>query len=248
MSRTPAEDPHAFAGPYVLDALSTDERRRFEHHLEGCEACVREVRGFTETTALLGTAAARTPPAEMRERVLRAAAATRQLPPRGSGRTDRAVGPVRRWRRPFTLTLAACLTLILALGAGLVWQSRSMDEMSHREREIAAVLAADDATYSSERFDDATVGAVASREHGMVVVTARGLSDPEDQDYQVWLSAPDGSMRSGGMLDVGEDGTDMMMVTDIGDAREIAITMEPEGGSPRPTSEPMMSVPVGDPG
>lgn len=63
-------DPHALAGAYALDALEAAERARFERHLASCPTCPGEVRGFAETAAVLGLAAAVTPPPALKGRVL----------------------------------------------------------------------------------------------------------------------------------------------------------------------------------
>jgi hypothetical protein len=61
---------HSLAGPYALDALEPAERATFERHLRGCAACQSEVRDFTAVAASLGLAAATTPPAALKGRVL----------------------------------------------------------------------------------------------------------------------------------------------------------------------------------
>jgi anti-sigma-K factor RskA len=61
---------HALSGAYALDAVEPAERARFERHLRGCAACQAEVRGFAETAAALGRAAAATPPPSLKGRVL----------------------------------------------------------------------------------------------------------------------------------------------------------------------------------
>jgi anti-sigma-K factor RskA len=63
-------DPHALAGAYALDALDGAERARFERHLASCRTCPGEVRGFAATAAVLGLAAAVTPPPALKGRVL----------------------------------------------------------------------------------------------------------------------------------------------------------------------------------
>jgi anti-sigma factor RsiW len=83
---------HELAGAYALDALDSAERKRFERHLRRCRACEREVRGFAQTATALAMATATEPPPGLRERVLAAAAVTRQAPPVVAGRRGRAVG------------------------------------------------------------------------------------------------------------------------------------------------------------
>jgi anti-sigma-K factor RskA len=63
-------DPHALAGAFALDALDGEERARFERHLASCTTCPDEVRGFAATAAVLGLAAAVTPPPALKGRVL----------------------------------------------------------------------------------------------------------------------------------------------------------------------------------
>jgi anti-sigma factor RsiW len=70
---------HALTGSYVLDAVESPERERFERHLHRCPSCTAEVGGLRETAARLAIAAAAQPPARLREQVLAMAARTRQL-------------------------------------------------------------------------------------------------------------------------------------------------------------------------
>jgi anti-sigma-K factor RskA len=74
LPRLPRRGRHALAGPYALDALDRPERDRFERHLRRCRSCPREVRAFSATAAALGLAAAVTPPAQLKGRVLDAVA------------------------------------------------------------------------------------------------------------------------------------------------------------------------------
>src|SRR5215467_3784780 len=75
-------DLHSLSGAYALDALEPGaERDRFTRHLSRCQSCASEVRGYREVATAMAFAAAAEPPAELRDRVLAAAARTRQLPP-----------------------------------------------------------------------------------------------------------------------------------------------------------------------
>jgi len=75
-------DLHSLSGAYALDALeSGSELDRFTRHLSRCQSCASEVRGFREVATAMAFAATAEAPAAMRERVMAAAARTRQLPP-----------------------------------------------------------------------------------------------------------------------------------------------------------------------
>ncbi|WP_184584161.1 anti-sigma factor [Lipingzhangella halophila] len=72
-----------------------------------------------------------------------------------------------------------------------------------------------------------------------------GLDPLSKQDYQLWLAEPDGSVRSAGLLQVAPDGeVRPLLAADIGNTEGIAVTVEPEGGSAQPTSDPMMQMPL----
>ena len=64
-------DQHTLTGVYALDALDTAaEVTRFERHLNRCDSCTSEVRGFRETATRLGMAVAQQPPPTLRAAVI----------------------------------------------------------------------------------------------------------------------------------------------------------------------------------
>ncbi|MDT0300917.1 anti-sigma factor [Streptomonospora wellingtoniae] len=237
------QDLHTLAGAYALNALPEDELRRFEEHLAHCESCVQEVRGLTETAALLGAATARTPPEDLRRRVLEEVSRTRQLAP---AETRWAAPRSRWWRWGGGLVLAACLAVVLALGGVVAWQQRQIAQLEENEESIAAVLSAPDAEVASAQpAEGVAVTAVSSENRGDLVFSAQGLEPLSEQDYQLWLADPDGSVRSAGLLRVDPGGeVRPLLAAGIGEAEGIAVTVEPEGGSAQPTSEPMMQMPL----
>ena len=73
-------DQHTLTGVYALDALDTAaEVARFERHMNRCDSCTSEVRGFRETATRLGMAVSRQPPPALRTAVMAEVARTRQL-------------------------------------------------------------------------------------------------------------------------------------------------------------------------
>ena len=96
-------DLHSLSGAYALDALDPGaERDRFTRHLSRCQSCASEVRGYREVATALAFATAAEPPAGLRDRVLAAAARTRQQPPEvrthARPRRTRARVPCLGWR------------------------------------------------------------------------------------------------------------------------------------------------------
>lgn len=238
-----SDDPHALAGAYALDAIDdAAERRLFEAHLAGCEACATELREFRETTARLAMAAAEAPPAALRGRVLAGVRDVRQLPPAPEAArraAPRPVGP-RRWRRAAVAGLAAAACLVTAASVGAVVRERHRVERTEAAyREVAAVLSAPDARAAAGRAaGGGTVTIVASALRGRVVVSASGLRAlPPSKAYQLWLIDPAGP-RSAGLLPAGRTGP--VVAGTWRPADKLGVTVEPAGGSARPTTEPLV--------
>ncbi|WP_339156421.1 anti-sigma factor [Actinomadura luteofluorescens] len=232
-------DTHRLAGAYALDALTETERRRFERHLPGCPACADEAAGFRETATRLALAAARRPPDELRGRVMAEIARTRQSPP-----LARRL-PSARTRGLAWLAAAACLVLAMA-GAGAAWRlQRSAEHEQSLNRQVAAVMSAPDAHTSTVRTPDAaTVTVVSSRSLGRAVVTTSRMPRlPSARTYQLWWLGPAAPRSAGTMNPSGKDRP--LIASGLGDARRIGVTVEPAGGSSRPSGAPILTLGVG---
>ncbi|MEU8714325.1 anti-sigma factor [Streptomyces sp. NPDC048663] len=248
------EDPHSLAAPYALDALESGERRRFEKHLATCDRCAAEVRALTEDAVRLAWSTAAPPPLAMRERVLAAVRATPQapaparehvpsLPPHVWGTQP---PPSRGGRRPLfvpfaTATAAAALVVasLFAVQAGRT-QDR-LDAERAQAREIAHVLAAPDARSTAGRDSRGrSIAAVVSVSTGEAVVTLSGYGTPPNgRVHQLWLMRPRAQPRSLGLF-----AADTPLVATGLDrsATSLAVTVEPAGGSPQPTSQPVVQL------
>ncbi|MFE0172458.1 anti-sigma factor domain-containing protein [Streptomyces sp. NPDC059002] len=240
-------DLHTATGAYVLHALAPAERTAFERHLARCPACAQEVRELAATATRLGLAAPASPPPHLREQVLRQITAVRQEPPR-------IPAPLRARIRPRPASrflLAACLAAAAAFGGVAVWQYEAAEnartaarQAEHRaERraaELAAVLAAPDARTATGTLADgarATVVVSARRDRAAFLTSA--LPDlPAGKVYQLWFD-DGGKMRPAGLLK-GSGGTNAVLMDGTVDgASGMGVTVEPSGGSPRPTTPPL---------
>ncbi|MFJ9718091.1 anti-sigma factor domain-containing protein [Streptomyces sp. NPDC101213] len=254
------EDPHSLAAPYALDALESGERRRFEKHLDGCDRCAAEVRALSEDAVRLAWSTAAPPPAAMRDRVLAAVRTTPQEPAREPSRERAPRLPPHVWgmrpppgrsrapraRRPLfvpfaTATAAAALVVasLFAVQAGRT-QDR-LDAEQARAREIAHVLAAPDARASTGRdARGGTIGVIASASTGEAVVTLSGHGGlPGGRVHQLWVMRPDARPRSLGLF----EGDAPLVATGLGpSSASLAVTVEPDGGSPQPTTQPVVQL------
>ena len=106
---------------------------------------------------------------------------------------------------------------------------------------LTDVLAAPDAVTVSVTHDDVLGRVVASPTRGEAVFIAEGWEPaPHQHTYVLWLINPDGAAPAG-LFDPDEDGRATRVMTgDVAGATAVGITIEPEGGSPVPSDEPMM--------
>jgi anti-sigma-K factor RskA len=250
------EDPHTLAGAYAMDAIDGEDRVRFEQHLAGCESCRQEVRGLREATAALAAATAVEPPTALRDAVLHAAAHTRQLPPITSQNAEPATARRARYRgwrawagRPGRVGWAprlvaglAAAVVVLAVAFGLASYAHmqgGLDQAQNRDHTVAAVLSAPDAQMMRGHVSTGgTATVVMSHRMGMLVFTAADLPAlPTTKSYELWLIGPSGS-RPAGMLAGSGHGKMVgpMVVSGISGGDRVGLTVEPVGGSPRPTS------------
>ncbi|MFE0516132.1 anti-sigma factor domain-containing protein [Streptomyces sp. NPDC058964] len=251
------EDLHSLAAPYALDALDPGERRRFEKHLAGCDRCAAEVRALSEDAVRLAWSTAAPPPVAMRDRVLAAVRATPQEPLPARERTAQlpphvwGTQPVpARARTPRTrplfvpfATATAAAALVVA-GLFAIQAGRTQDRLDAERaqaREIAHVLAAPDVrTTSSEDARGRSIGVIASASEGRAVVTLSGYGDPPGgRVHQLWLMRPHVQPRSLGLF----EGDTPLVATGLGkSSTSLAVTVEPDGGSTQPTSQPVVQL------
>jgi anti-sigma-K factor RskA len=238
-------DVHMLSGAYALDAIDDDEEREaFERHLEECEACRIEVRSLREVAAALGDAVAVAPPPELRHRVLDRIAATPQLPPVAAVRTHRAAGRPDERRAGWRVAVAAAAVVLVgggAVGAGVeLVQARRADEQARRVLSLAADPAARRVSGAVAGGGTATV-IVAGSQAALVADGVRVL--PEDRVYQLWLVRPGEIVSAGlGPEGTGAGGRWSRLITGVRAGDQVAISVEPAGGSAQPTTKPLVAV------
>ena len=241
-------DLHTLAGAYALDALGASDRARFERHLSSCPACVQEARGLQEATARLSDALATQPPDGMRERVMAAAARTRQNPP--AARPARAgsvrAGSVRSAGRRWGIAVAGGVLAVALVAGGLAFHmQQQLNQDQARSRAIAAVLNAPDAamvTVAASTTRGTGTIVMSHRAHALVFTAARLPSLPSSERYELWLMGSSGP-RAAGMLPAPRAGmTAPVIVSGLRAGDEFAVSAEPASGSRHPTSPMIMKV------
>jgi len=243
-----AADIHTLSGAYALDALAPDEAAAFERHLRSCVSCREELTSFSAAVAAMAEDAIEEAPADLRSSVLSAITEVRPLPPRvPDAGTNATVIPLepRRSRRLATWFAVAAAVLGIAM-AGAVWRSVSLQsqvsQLSAAASELTAVLTAPDAQTATAATDSGSRATVVmSMSKGQAVLVTQGMAPaPAGSTYQVWFVGADGAAPAGFIPD--DPSTATLLTGDPHDAAAVGVTLEPEGGSPQPTTDPLMVV------
>ncbi len=243
------QDLHDLTGAFALDALEAGaDRDRFNRHLNRCQSCASEVRGFREVATALAFAAATEAPAELRDRVMAAVARTRQLPPeiRTHARPRRSRSRVP-WV-PWLSGAVAAVGIVIAVLFGFA-QAHTQHELNAartQNQAIASVLTAPDAKLLTSRT---TVGGeavvVLSADKRQLVVSTAGLPAlPAGKVYQLWLI---GTVRivSAGLLPAAQAGkTAPVLASGLVVGDKLGLTVEPAPGTAQPTTTPILALPL----
>jgi anti-sigma-K factor RskA len=238
---------HTLTGAYVCDALGEDERAEFEAHMALCPECAAEVRELREVTALMGAAVSLRPPDALKAAVDAGIRVTRQAPPITG--PVAAAQPARRaspWRPRAAWAVAAALALLVAgLGWRTVDQQRQISALNSETAQISLVLSAPDAsTVRVAVTGGGSALVVDSRSRDEAAISFTGLAGaPAGKTYQLWLMAPDGSARSVGLMEAAPSRP--IVVQGLSGEAAVGMTVEPAGGSPKPTTTPVMVAALG---
>jgi anti-sigma-K factor RskA len=206
------------AAAYVLGALEPSEADAFRAHIAECAACRDEVASYEAVTdALPADTGPSEVPRDLRRRVMREVRATPKSAPAARAYTVRAP---RRFSLAWSGGLAAVVVAVI----------------------VAVVLATGGS--SGTRVIRASVGSAQLRitgGHGDLVVH-RLPQLPAGRIYEMWVQrgnaapVPTGTLfgvRAGGSAAVGVSGS-------LDGVSAVLVTQEPAGGTPAPTSAPVI--------
>jgi anti-sigma-K factor RskA len=239
-------------GAYAANAIDDlSERAQFELHLRHCQQCATEVRELAETASMLAYAAARPAPPRMRNRVLAAITRTRQLPPvadhhRSATRTPGV--PKLGWRAAAVaaagLAAAASLAVAITLGVALRHTEHQLAASRARQAALERVLGAPDTRAATGVVNaGGTVTVVYSlRRHSLIVSSAGLAHQPNGKVYELWLIAGTHAHPAGLLPAAVLGRTAPFLVSGLRRGEFLAMTVEPAGGTPQPTTKPILAL------
>jgi hypothetical protein len=177
----------------------------------------------------------------MEQRVLAATYRTRQLPPLADGPVSRARRRVRA-RRLMVAVAGAGIAAAVGLGASQVVTQHQLESARAVSAAITQVVTAPDARIQTGHLTaGGTVTVVVSFRQRAAVVTTSGLGSlPPARVYQLWVMSRSGARSAGLFSSAGPDGP--LLASDVAPGDQIGITVEPAGGTPRPTTAPVAVV------
>lgn len=222
-----ADDLHTLSAPYALDALSADDRERFEQHLATCERCRADLAALNDAAAALAFAVEGPgPPPELRGRILDAARAEGApnvvplpLPPRRSAATTVAAA-----------VAVAATAAAIVLG---VWAASLHHSLSH-DRQALQVIG----DPASRHYDVAGRGQLVVAPSGLGVLALHMPAPPKGKTYEAWVADP--SVHRAGQF----DGRTTTLPIRLTHGAQVMVTIERAGGVDRPTSKPLFVVTV----
>jgi anti-sigma-K factor RskA len=235
-------DLMSFATPYALYALTDAEFADIDRLLADAppdlaEAFASEVRATQETMAVLSAATTLNPPDHLRDQLL-SRLAEDPVPLR---RPELPVsGRSTRWTR---IALASAAAVVIGLGAvGVGLALRPAPAPSTAEQVFAAP---DVRTVSGEIPGGGVATVVFSRERGSGVLVMNNVTPPKPGTvYQMWLIDGEGPHSAGTMDDKAVAPSTTAVIPDLGSSKVLAFTVEPPGGSARPTSPVFAELPL----
>lgn len=215
------QEVEELAGAYALWALPPETIQEIEAHLASCSAHP-DIAGLRAMASGLAWAApSKAPPRRLRARLreaIRAQPAVRRF-------------PGWRWPRfaPQALTAGFLLAAIGLLAANLAFQLTK-----DGGPDVSFVRTFNDGGTASGRI-------LYIQEEKLALISVEGLAPlPAEKVYQVWAISQDQPVGIG-LFNVSESGQGLtVMEIDLSDAEAIAITVEPAGGSPQPTTAPIL--------
>ncbi|MFN2389861.1 MAG: anti-sigma factor domain-containing protein [Actinomycetota bacterium] len=224
--------------PYVLGAVPLEEEQEVRAHLLTCDECLEETESYAAVTSSLALAV---PPADLPAGFAdRVGAAIAEAAPAA------AAPGARRWWQVVLVPGMAVLLLVTAVLSFALFDTR---------RDLSTTQALIDALPNEDRgFELQGAGQVAAKllpSDGGALLWVAGLDPPpEGKDYQLWLmegrcaagQAGPCEVTSAGLIPVSGDGTGILRTgASLEDYDAAAVTIEPDGGSDQPTSEPIMT-------
>ncbi|MGH9655567.1 MAG: anti-sigma factor [Bryobacteraceae bacterium] len=228
---------------YVLGTLDAEQAVEIDAHVrDECPYCLEHIQKALATTAALsGLAEQRTPPPQLRSRVLANVAAPPSAKP-------------YPWLLVAGLS-AACLALIgfsIWAGIQIVSQGNHIGTLLAQRDQLRAAVE----VLSQPATQKIGFAGTVNSPHGRVFVNPRGFvfvasqmpALPANSTFELWIIPTKGAPQPAGLFRSNPAGNSVrvgLQHVNIAQVKAFAVTVEPRQGSKAPTSKPFLILPVG---
>jgi len=231
---------------YVLESLSSDERRDTSLHLADCASCRQELAEYKDAMTLLGTAIPlKQPHPSLRSRVIHRVLEDNRRLDTYSRKKSPFSGYITQisgvFNKPFGLAILGMmvlLLLVLSINTFIMNSQITALKAALPSKEIRIVQV------TGTEHAPTTIGylmLIKNESSGSFAIHDAPVLDAEHQ-YQVWL-IKDGKRTSGGVFSVTPKGYGTLTIEldqPLESFQSIGITIEPLGGSPGPTGNKIL--------
>jgi anti-sigma-K factor RskA len=227
---------------YALGALPEQERRELEEYLAAHPERQAEIDELGNVASLLALSPQeQEPPPELRRSIMDVVEAEAQRPP---ARTRSWLAGVRELLSVKNLALAAAALLVIGLFS---WNMLLQDQVQDLQGQVASLQESQEtrmvALAGTGAAQQAQVEVILIKDQKAVLTAEDMPSVPKNKTYQIWVIEGDVPQPSG--LFKPDGGTVAAVVEKPLDEDDvIAITIEPDGGSQQPTTDPMLTAKV----
>ncbi len=226
---------------YVLGALPDDERAAVEAYLALHPERQAEVDDMVGIAGLLALAPPeQEPPADLRRRLMQVVESEAVQPRVAERSTSSWFGWLGGFRNA---ALGAAAVLVVGL---LSWNVLLQGDVQELRGQVEEARSANEAQQTREielggtwAEQGARAEVTALKDDRAILVVEDMPSMPEDRTGQVWVIHDDKPLPSG-LLDPSGNMAATAITTPLRGADAIAITIEPAGGSDKPTSDPVL--------
>lgn len=255
MSDGTSETMRDLVAGYSLGALTTDESRGFEAALAISPELQRELQEYRELNALLAHADERTPPQQLKARLRERIGKTKEA---ALGARPRPDAPPEPGRRSFTaLVMGAGLAAALLISVVLSLKVRTLNQAIRKQDSVLAareqLLAQREETLNAILEPSVQLLTMVApgekppiaqvffdpRKRLVIVHTFNLDPAPAGRAYQLWLLPKQGNPIASRVFNTEPGGHGLERAIPVPADAEIAgfaVTVEPAGGSPQPTS------------
>jgi anti-sigma-K factor RskA len=224
---------------FVLGALPEEERRELEEYLAAHPERQAEIDELGAVAGLLALSPREQEPSpELRRSIMDVVEAEAERP---RARSGSVLAGMRRFLSIRNLALGAAALLVIGLFS---WNMVLQGEMRDLQSQVQGLQASEGdsrmvALEGSGPARQASAEVMILGDHRAVLMAEDMPPVPEDKTFQIWVIEKD-VPRPSGVFEVGEDQVAVVVENRVEGADAIAVTVEPEGGSPQPTTEPML--------